>query len=70
MCMYNSQQLLKWKIDGYKRLLMDLHIKAKTIGNQWETQNYLSKKQKIWLSLYLKCPKLICKIRNKLKIGL
>ena len=70
MCMYNSQQLLKWKIDGYKRLLMDLHIKAKTIGNQWETQNYLSKKQKIWLSLYLKCPNLTCAVRNLLKIGI
>ena len=69
MCMYNSQQLLKWKIDGYKRLFMDLHIKAKTIGNQWETQNSISRKQKIWLSLYLKCPNLTCAVRNLLKLG-
>ncbi len=70
MCLFNSQQLLKWKIEDYKELFENLHTKAKSVGNQWKKQNDISKKQRMWLSLYLKFPKIICKIRNVLKIGL
>lgn len=70
MCMYHSQQLIKWKIEGYKSFFGDLHSKAKNVGCEWKTQNDLPEKQKMWLSLYLSCPKLTCRIRNFLKIGI
>ncbi len=70
MCMYHSQQLLKWKIEGYKTYFKDLYDRTKNIGDEWKNQNDISKKQKMWLGLYLKCPKLTCKIRNLLKIGI
>lgn len=70
VCIYHSQKLLVAKIDGYKDYFKDLHIRAKNIGNDWKIQKDISKKQKMWLTLYLKCPKFTCRIRNLLKIGL
>ncbi len=70
ICIYHSQKLCVAKIKGYKVYFKDLHNRAKNIGNAWKKQSDLSKKQKMWLGLYLKCPKLTCKIRNLLKIGL
>ena len=69
-CMYHSQQLLKWKIEGYREHFEELHHKAKRIGEQWKSRDDSFEKQKMWLSLYLKCPKLTCKLRNLLKIGM
>lgn len=70
MCMYHSQKLLESKIEEYEKFFKILHAKAKNIGNEWKKQNNIFAKQKMWLSLYLKFPKLICKIRNMLKIGM
>ena len=68
MCMYHSQKLLQYKIEGYKNYFKDLHIRSKKIGDDWSKG--LSKKQRLWIGLYLACPKFICAIRNLLKIGI
>ena len=69
-CMYHCQLLQRNRSvdpDGSSERWM--YSQAKRAGNQWRKGANISKKQKIWLNLYLKAPKSVCCIRNILKIG-
>lgn len=70
-CMYHNQLILKnLDIDfnsSHRRWIVD---QAKCAGDQWKKDAKFSKKQRMWLRLYLSAPKITCHIRNTFRIGL
>lgn len=69
-CMYHCQLLQRNRsIDPDGSSEKWVYSQAKQAGKQWRKGAKISKKQGIWLNLYLKIPKGVCCIRNTLKIG-
>lgn len=70
-CMYHNQLILKNPdIDSNSNHRRWIIGQAKCAGDQWKKDAKLSKKQRMWLRLYLSAPKMTCCIRNKFRIGL
>lgn len=70
-CMYHSQLILKnLDIDFNNRHRKWVVEQAKCAGDQWKKDTKLSKKQRMWLRLFLSAPKITCYIRNMFRIGI
>ena len=70
-CMYHNQLILKnLDIDFNSRHRKWVVDQAKCAGDQWKKDDKLSKKQRMWLRLFLSAPKITCYIRNKFRIGI
>lgn len=69
-CIYHCQLLRHYRsIDPDGSYGKWVYSQAKQAGNQWKKDTRVCKKQRMWLMLYLKVPKIVCFIRNRLKIG-
>ena len=69
-CIYHYQLLLQnCSADPNDVYQNWVYSQAKQVGIKWKTDSMISKKQRMWLRLYLKVPKIVCRIRNRLKIG-
>lgn len=70
-CMYHYQQLLKnQSIDPDGSHKTWVYRQLGQIGQKWRKEKKLTCKQRVWLNAFLRCPQVVCKLRNALKIGI
>lgn len=67
--MYHTQLILLNNIENGEDAIKKFTKKFFIIGDEWKSNSSIKFKHKIWMSLYLKFPLSISKIRNFLKIG-
>ena len=46
-----------------------IYKQALQVGSNWRTDAGISERQKLWYKLFLRCPEMVCGIRNFLSIG-
>lgn len=69
--MYHYQQILNNPgMDPDSTHKKWLIKQSRQAGLKWRRESKWALKQRIWLGLYLLCPELVCRIRNKFKLGL
>lgn len=69
-CIYHHQLLCQnCSIDPDKSCQKWVYSQAKQAGDEWKKDSKISVKQQMWLMLYIKIPRIVCCIRNRLKIG-
>lgn len=70
-CMYHNQLLLQNSaIDPDGSHQKWIQAQASNAGIQWKKETRISQKQKIWMQGYLCVPNAVCRVRNKLGIGI
>ena len=70
-CMYHYQLILKnGVLDPDRTYRKQIHRQALYAGKRWKTDGYISRKQRMWLSVFVQYPYIICRIRNFLHIGI